>query len=110
MGIIIGLQYFAARTSRNALRQAQDELIERQRNETALRLSEKRYREVFENTSDCMFLLDVLPENKFKVVRFNPAEEKSRRHYQRGSRRTDDTGHIAAGGCQCIAGQFPALC
>ena len=77
MGIIIGLQYFAARTARNALRQAQDELIERQRNETALRLSEKRYREVFENTSDCMFLLDVLPESRFKVVRFNPAEEKS---------------------------------
>ena len=40
-------------------------------------MSEKRYREVFENTSDCMFLLDVLPENRFKVVRFNPAEEKS---------------------------------
>ncbi len=77
MGIIIGLQYFAARTSRNALRQAQEELVERQRNETALRLSEKRYREVFENTSDCMFLLDVLPEGRFKVVRFNPAEEKS---------------------------------
>lgn len=77
MGIIIGLQYFAARTSRNALHQAQEELVERQRNETALRLSEKRYREVFENTSDCMFLLDVLPEGGFKVVRFNPAEEKS---------------------------------
>ena len=77
MGIIIGLQYFAARTARNALREAQEKLIERQRNETALRMSEKRYREVFENTSDCMFLLDVLPENRFKVVRFNPAEEKS---------------------------------
>ncbi|HZQ46947.1 MAG TPA: PAS domain S-box protein, partial [Verrucomicrobiae bacterium] len=72
-----GLQYFAARTARNALRRAQEELVERQRNETALRLSEKRYREVFENTSDCMFLLDVLPEDGFKVVRFNPAEEKS---------------------------------
>ncbi len=77
MGIIIGLQYFAARTSREALRRAEGELVERQRNESALRLSEKRYREVFENTSDCMFLLDVLPENKFKVVRFNPAEEKT---------------------------------
>ncbi len=77
MGIIIGLQYFAARTARNALREAQEKLVERQRNETALRMSEKRYREVFENTSDCMFLLDVLPEGRFKVVRFNPAEEKS---------------------------------
>lgn len=77
MGIIIGLQYFAARTSQNALRQAQEELVERQRSETALRLSEKRYREVFENTSDCMFLLDVMSEDRFKIVRFNPAEEKS---------------------------------
>jgi len=77
MGIIIGLQYFAARTARNALHQAQMELAERQRSETALRLSEKRYREVFENTSDCMFLLDVLTEGRFKVIRFNPAEEKA---------------------------------
>jgi PAS domain S-box-containing protein len=77
MGLIIGLQYFAARTAKNALQQAQEELAERQRNETALRLSEKRYREVFENTSDCMFLLDVMPAGGFKVVQFNPAEEKS---------------------------------
>jgi PAS domain S-box-containing protein len=77
MGIIIGLQYFATRTSKDALRRVQEELVERQRNETALRLSEKRYREVFENTSDCMFLLDVLPGSNFKIVRFNPAEEKS---------------------------------
>ena len=77
MAIIIGLQYLAARTARNALQQVELELAERRRTESALRESEQRYREVFEKTSDGIFLMDVAPEGRFKFVRFNPAEEKS---------------------------------
>ena len=38
--------------------------------------SEERYREVFENTSDGIFLIDVLPENTFRVAAYNPAMER----------------------------------
>ncbi len=77
MAIIAGLQYLAAHTARSALQQVRAELAERLRTESALRESEQRYREVFEKTSDGIFLMDVAPEGRFKVVRFNPAEEKS---------------------------------
>ena len=46
------------------------------RTEEARRESEQRYREVFENTSDGIFLLDVTPERRFRVVAYNPALEK----------------------------------
>ncbi len=42
-----------------------------------LRDSELRYREVFKNISDGLFLLDVTEDMRFKLVEFNPAEEKS---------------------------------
>ncbi len=42
----------------------------------ARRESEQRYREVFENTSDGIFVIDVTPERRFRVVTFNPAMEK----------------------------------
>ncbi len=42
-----------------------------------LRDSELRYREVFENISDGLFLLDVTEEMRFKLVEFNPAEEQA---------------------------------
>ncbi|MDB6111337.1 MAG: putative Histidine kinase, partial [Pedosphaera sp.] len=77
MAIIIGLQYLAAHTARNAFQQVSAELAERQRTESALRESEQRYREVFEKTSDCIFLFDVTADGRFRVARFNPAEEKS---------------------------------
>lgn len=51
--------------------------FERARIEQELRESEQRYREVFELTSDCIFLLDVTPDMRFIVARFNPAEERT---------------------------------
>jgi PAS domain S-box-containing protein len=45
--------------------------------EQALRESELRYREVFENSSECIFLLDVTADGRFKFAGFNPAEEKA---------------------------------
>ncbi len=38
--------------------------------------SEQHYREVFENTNDCMFLIDVTVEGGFRIARFNPAKER----------------------------------
>jgi PAS domain S-box-containing protein len=44
-----------------------------------LRLSESEafYRSMYENTSDCIFIIDVTPDGSFKFVSFNPAEERA---------------------------------
>ena len=47
------------------------------RTEITLRESDLQYEEVFDNLSVCMFLLDVTAEGRFKLARFNPAEEKA---------------------------------
>ena len=44
--------------------------------EEALKASEQRYREVFENTSDGVFVLDVTEGKRFRVVAYNPVMEK----------------------------------
>jgi len=38
--------------------------------------SDAHYREIFENTSDCMFLIDVTVEGGFRIAHFNPATER----------------------------------
>jgi two-component system cell cycle sensor histidine kinase/response regulator CckA len=43
----------------------------------ALRESERRYKDVFDNASECIFLLDVTDDGRFKFAGFNPAEEKA---------------------------------
>ena len=44
----------------------------------AQRQSEQRYREVFEHTSDGIFVLDVGDDGKFRVREMNPAERGER--------------------------------
>jgi two-component system cell cycle sensor histidine kinase/response regulator CckA len=43
----------------------------------AVRESALRYREVFENISDCIFVLDVTPDGRFRFAEVNPADERS---------------------------------
>jgi PAS domain S-box-containing protein len=61
----------------NARMQRDRQEQERKRVEEALRESELRYREVFEHSSECIFLLDVTTDGRFKFAGFNPAEEKT---------------------------------
>jgi PAS domain S-box-containing protein len=42
-----------------------------------LRQREAFYRSLFENISDCLFIIDVTPDQRFKLVSFNPAEERA---------------------------------
>jgi PAS domain S-box-containing protein len=42
-----------------------------------LRESEQRYREIFENVTDALYLIEVTPENQFRSLAFNRAFEKS---------------------------------
>ncbi|MBF0551964.1 MAG: PAS domain S-box protein, partial [Deltaproteobacteria bacterium] len=53
------------------------DVTERKRAEEALRESEQRYKEVFDNTSNCLFLLDMTEDGRFKFAGFNPAAEKA---------------------------------
>jgi two-component system, cell cycle sensor histidine kinase and response regulator CckA len=38
---------------------------------------ELQYKEIFDNISVCMFLLDVMPDGRFRIVGFNPAEQEA---------------------------------
>jgi PAS domain S-box-containing protein len=53
-----------------------EDITERRRAESAMRESEQRYREVFEYTSNGIFLIDVSPDNRFYYAVFNPSEKE----------------------------------
>ncbi|EQA46515.1 PAS domain S-box protein [Leptospira broomii serovar Hurstbridge str. 5399] len=52
-------------------------ITDRIQTDIALRESERRYREIFDNTSDCLFLLDVTSDGRFKIIELNAAEEQA---------------------------------
>jgi PAS domain S-box-containing protein len=51
--------------------------IERKRAETLLLESEQRYREIFDNSLDSLFLLEVTEEGHFRTIEVNPATERN---------------------------------
>jgi PAS domain S-box-containing protein len=53
------------------------DITEQKRAEHELRQSEAFYRSLFENLSDCIFIVDVTSDQRFKLVSFNPAEERA---------------------------------
>jgi PAS domain S-box-containing protein len=53
------------------------DITDRKQAEAALRESELQYKEVFDNISECMFLIDVTADKRFKFAGFNPAEERA---------------------------------
>jgi PAS domain S-box-containing protein len=53
------------------------DITERRRSERALQESERRYREIFENSADALYLIEVTPEGRFRNLAFNAAFEKS---------------------------------
>ncbi len=52
------------------------DITERKRTEDALRESEQRYREIYENTSDGLFVVEVTPDQRYRLLGYNPAQEK----------------------------------
>ncbi len=52
------------------------DVTERRRAEEALRESEQRYREVFENTSDGLFMVEVTQDQRYRLMEYNPAQER----------------------------------
>jgi len=53
------------------------EIAERRAAEEAQRESEARYRAVFANTADYLYVIDVLPEGRFRMIELNPAYERA---------------------------------
>jgi two-component system cell cycle sensor histidine kinase/response regulator CckA len=53
------------------------DITDRKQAEAALKESQQRYKEVFDFTSECIFLIDVTSDGRFKFASFNPAEEKA---------------------------------
>lgn len=66
VAITSALVFFLIRQALNARAAIEDKLRE----------SERRFREVFENTSDGLFLLDVTEDLRFRIISFNPVEER----------------------------------
>ncbi len=54
-----------------------EDINKRKQAEAALRESQERYKEVFDTTSDCIFLVDVTADARFKFACLNPAAEKA---------------------------------
>ncbi|HKE26592.1 MAG TPA: ATP-binding protein [Bryobacteraceae bacterium] len=52
-------------------------LHQRRQLEAARRQNELRYKEVFDHFSECVFVLDVTSDGRFKIAGLNPAEEKA---------------------------------
>ncbi|MGZ8972617.1 PAS domain S-box protein [Methylomagnum sp.] len=50
--------------------------LEREATERRLGESEQRYRELFENSSDAIFLIDVTADGRFRFAELNPADER----------------------------------
>lgn len=53
------------------------DIKEHKQSEALIKNSEDRYRDIFEYSTDCIFVVDVEDEYKFKYNIFNPAEELS---------------------------------
>ena len=52
------------------------DITDRKQAEAALHENAMQYKEVFDNISICVYVLDVTPEGRFKIAAFNPAEEE----------------------------------
>lgn len=52
------------------------DVTEQKRTERALRESGARYREIFENTSDGILVVEITPEMRYRLVSINPAQER----------------------------------
>jgi PAS domain S-box-containing protein len=53
------------------------DITDRRRTQAALRETELQYKDVFENTSECIFVIDISDDGRFKFASFNRAGERT---------------------------------
>jgi PAS domain S-box-containing protein len=79
IGLLIGVGTLLSQVI-SAVRKAEQRflrsVLEREAAERRLGESEQRYRELFEHSSDAIFLLDVTSDGRFRFAELNPAEER----------------------------------
>ncbi|WP_169708736.1 PAS domain-containing sensor histidine kinase [Trinickia terrae] len=56
--------------------QRDETAVSTQRAQQALRESEARYRQIFENVSDALYVVEAAPEGRFRMLEVNPACER----------------------------------
>jgi len=56
---------------------AMEDITKQKQAEDALRTSEQRYHDIFDNVLDSLYLLEVTPDGRFRNLEINPAFEKS---------------------------------
>ncbi len=71
--------YIARDPYGNAMRMvgAVQDLTDRKQAEATRLETDLQYKELFDNISVCLFVIDVTPDGRFKYVGFNPAEEEA---------------------------------
>jgi PAS domain S-box-containing protein len=72
----VNASYFQYGGQEYCLALARD-VTERERAKLALRESEQRYRQVFDNVSDVLYLLETTPQGRFRMLEINPAGEQA---------------------------------
>lgn len=74
---VLGVSVFFLRSLRRSNRMLETANVQLRQSQEELRVSEQRFREIFNNASDGLSLLEVTPELRFRSIEVNPALARS---------------------------------